>query len=446
MKKKSKVIPTLIGLAALIVGIAAGVLLVENKQVFKLRASPGIDPRDIRISNTTDSSAIISWTTSKSVKAFVIWGEKDGSLIKTALSMGGEKSFVHSVTLEKLSPTTSYFFKINSEGYEFDNEGIPWEVKTGPELPTPPPSNLISGTVLTSSGAVAKDIIVYITVGGSSPLSTLTSEKGDWVIPISGARTQGLTSYVVINPALSLIEITIQGGPLGVASAQIYPESAKPTPPIMLGKTYNFKALSPQKENEIPDATINLPEESTPSSGFEVSDETSVLTSSEPKNVTLESIDEGEIVEAVAILEFFGQGPPNATLTITIESDPIIDEVRVNSDGNWSWTLPSDLSQGNHKITINWRGASGILQTLTKSFTVQAATLTPTPTATPTPTLTPTPTPSPTVTPSPTPTRISTESALPVPGNITPTAVLTIMGSASLAFGGLLFFLSLYKS
>lgn len=273
MKKNKKTIPTIIGLVTLIIGMATGVLLVKNRQLFKLGAEPELNPKDIRVSNISDSSFTVSWTTSKEVQGFVVWGTSQGSLNKTALSATGSENYIHSVTLEKLLPETPYFFKINSGGYEFDNENIPWQTKTGPKLPSPPLSNLISGSVLTSSGSPAAKVMVYTTVGGSSLLSTLTSEEGTWIIPISNARDQNLISPVSIDETSTLVEISVQGGPLGVASAQIYPKSATPAPPIILGGTHNFKTVSPSVDNEIPAATVDLPEESTPSSGFNVPDE-----------------------------------------------------------------------------------------------------------------------------------------------------------------------------
>lgn len=269
MTNKRK-IPTIIGIIILALGLVSGVLLIENQQLFRLGAEPNINPKDIRISNISDSSLTITWTTDKSVQGFLLWGNSQNSTNKTAFSTTGLENFIHSVTLTSLSPETSYHFKINSGGFEFDNDGIAWQIKTAPTLTSPTESSLIFGTILTSSGTPAKKVLVSVTVSGSSPLSTLTSAEGSWVVPISSARTQDLTSYTPLDQKQSLIEISIQAGPQGIALAQIYPESARPTPDITLGETYNFKAISPQIEGEIPEADVDFPDESTPSSGFDI--------------------------------------------------------------------------------------------------------------------------------------------------------------------------------
>lgn len=425
--KKSK-IPTIIGIFLLTAGLAAGVLLVQNRQIFKLGASPQISPKNVRISNISDSAFTVSWVTDKQTDGFIKWGKSENSLNQIEVDEIKGPSFVHTISVHGLDPETTYFFTINSDGKEFDNNGIAWQVTTGSKLTLRPGSNTISGTVLTAVGTPAKSALVYVTVGGSSLLSTTTSENGSWVIPISSARTQNLASFVEIDDSSTLVEISVQAGPDGVASAQIYPVSAKPAPPIILGKTYNFKNLPPSETEGIPKAKVNLPEEATPSSGFNVPEEISTPSAT---TVTLESIDEGEVVTTTEP-EFFGKGPPKTTLTITVESDPITDSVTVDSSGNWKWSPPTNLPEGTHKITITWRDASGILRTLTRTFVVQAAegpAFESTPSAstpTPSPSATPTPTPSPSTTPSASP--ISSVSAIPDSGNLTPTVTLSIMG------------------
>ncbi|MGB6838773.1 MAG: Ig-like domain-containing protein [Microgenomates group bacterium] len=433
--KKSK-IPTLLGIVILIFGLAAGILLVQNRQIFRLGASPQVSPKDVRITNITDSSFTVSWITDKKTSGFIKWGESASSLTKTELNELGELSETHTTTIQGLTSSKTYHFEIGSGGQDFNNNGIPWQVTVGPELLGPTTSNSISGSVLTATGAAAENSIVYVTLAGASPLSTTTSQNGSWVIPISSARTQDLTSLVEINETTTLIEISVQSGSRGVATAQIYPASAKPTPPIILGQSHDFKNLPPSETGGIPKADINLPDEATPSSGFDVPEE---IATPSAETVTLESLDEGEIVTTTEP-EFFGEGPAGTTITITIESDPITDDVSIGSSGNWSWSPPEELSEGTHTISLTWRDINGILRTLTRTFIVQAAEgpafestpsgSTPTPTASPTPSPSPSPTATATATASPT----STISATPDSGNLTPTFLLSIMGIGVVAF------------
>ena len=429
--RKSK-IPTIIGLFILVFGLAAGVLLVRNQNIFRLGAAAEFAPKDVRISNITDTSFTISWITDRETSGFVKWGQGATSLDKTDLDELKDQSFTHLLTLRGLTPQTTYFFKINSGGEDFDNNGIAWQVTTGQTLEIPSKTNLVSGSVLTSTGQPAKNALLYLTVGGGSLLSTITSDSGSWVIPLSSARTQALSSYVVVDEKNTLIEISANAGPQGVASAQIYPQSARPVPSIILGNTHDFKNLPPSEESGIPKASIGLPDEATPSSGFEVG-ETATPSAT---TVTLESVEPGEIITTTEP-EFFGEGPAGVTLTITLESEPITEAVKVPTSGNWSWSSPEGLTEGAHKITITWRDASGILRTLSRTFIVQAAegpSFESTPSASPTASPKTSPTPSPTATATPAATATATAAPVPDSGSLTPTILLFIMGIGVIAF------------
>jgi chitodextrinase len=232
---KSK-IPTILGVILLTVGLAAGVLLVGNRQIFRLGASAENAPKDVRVTNISDNTFTVSWVTDKEVLGFVSWGDNENSLTRTEEDDVGTVSVTHTTSIKGLLPQQTYFFKINSGGSEYDNNGLPWQVTTGPSLAETGKSNVISGSVLTSTGSAARDALVYITVGGGSPLSTITSQNGSWVIPLSSARTSNLTSLVTIDEQSTLLEISVNAGADGVSSAQIYPQSATPVPAMMLGQ------------------------------------------------------------------------------------------------------------------------------------------------------------------------------------------------------------------
>jgi hypothetical protein len=459
-------IPTILGILILAIGVVIGVYLVQSKQIFRLRASPEITPRNIQKTNISDSSFTVTWTTDKNTEGFIKWGESTSSLDRTATTSPIQASSLHSITVYGLFPNTNYFFNINSDGASFDNENIPWEVKTGAKLITPPDSVIISGKILTQSGAPSGNTLVYASVGGGSILSTLTSDNGSWVIPASSARTQNLDSYVEINEDSTLVEISVQAANLGIASAQIYPQSAKPAPDITLGEVYDFTNLPPSVNVNIPESSIELPDTATKSSGFQISDSEII-----DETVTLKGISEGGIITTNEP-EFFGEGPPGTEITITIESDPQTGDVEVNQSGFWQWTPPEGLEEGLHKITLTWRDANGVLKTITRSFIVSAQegpafTATPsasptpggmTPTPTTTPSLTPTATPtlaagvtvtitpslSPTATPTktPTPTKVATSSGIPGdPGFSAPTILLLILGLGLIGIGTTIFLL-----
>lgn len=441
---KKKTIPTIVGLLFLIFGLGAGIILVQGRRIFRLGAESTATPKDVRITNISDTSFTVTWTTQNEDTGFVAWGKGKSTSGGVDEDEIGIPSLTHTTTINSLEPNTLYSFRINTDGEFFDNNGTNWQVTTGNTIGDPSQSYLASGTLVTKDGNPVPNALIYINVAGSSPLSTTTSENGSWVVPISIARSVDLTSYVNINPTNSLLEISVNAPPFGVATASVYPVGATPTPPIVISEINDFKKTTTTNDVFIPEAVLDLPSLSTPSSGFVVPE----ITKSSNQNITLESLSEGEVVTSDNP-EFFGEGPPGETITITIESEPQTTQIEVGGNGIWRWNPPQNLSPGSHKITISWKDANGILQTLTRTFIVQAAdgpafettpsastptpspTPAPSPTPTPTPTKTPTPQPTatlkPTLTPKPTPAPTPSED-LPPAGTLTPTILLTIMG------------------
>jgi len=462
--KKGK-IPTIIVLVILILGIIIGVFLVRNRQIFRLGASGEKAPKDVRVTNVSESTLSVSWTTDSEITGFVKWGESKNSLGETTSAETGTAN-VHSATMTGLKTKTSYFFTINSGGVDFDNNGVLWEAQTAAEATAPEKPIVISGVVQDGAGNPAAKALVYATAGGGTSLSTVSSEQGNWVIPLSNARTQDLAEYVSIDEERTLAEISVQAGPLGTATALIYPQSAKPAPPIILGQSHDFKNLPPSKKSDVPLAQLAVPDINQ-ESGFNVPEATLSATANP---VTINSLEEGEVITSTEP-EFIGEGPPATEITITVESEPQTEVVTIPSTGEWQWSPPEGLSEGPHSVTITWRDVGGILRTITRNFVVQAAdgpafvstpsatpttrpTLTPTPklTATPTPKLTVTPTPklSPTATPTatlkPSQTPTATPSSLPDAGSSAETIVYFVLGLALVSFSGLTFALSMNKN
>ncbi|MCL4382873.1 fibronectin type III domain-containing protein [Patescibacteria group bacterium] len=441
--KKNK-IPTIIGILLLAAGLGIGVFLVQGRQLFKLGATPETAPKDVRITNIKDSSFSVSWTTDKETSGFVKYGLSQASLAKTAVDELAETGFTHYVNIENLEDNTNYFFKINSGGNDFDNNGALWQVKTGTKLETLSESNIVSGSIQISTGAPARNAIVYVSFGGATPLSGTTSQNGSYVINLSDARTQDLSTYARVNNSNTLLEISAQSGGRGVATAQIYPEAAKPAPTIVLGQVYDFRNLPPSSVSGVPKASLGLPQ-NTPQkeSGFKIPENTET-----PANeiVTLNSLNEGEIISTTKP-EFFGEGPAGTEITITVESDPVSTSLKINSSGDWKWSPPQGLPEGPHSITISWRDEAGILRTLRRNFIVQAAegpafvstpsaSTSPTPKAISSPTPTAVPSGSPKAISSPTPT--TTPGELPDAGSLTPTYLLSIIGIGTFALAFIL--------
>lgn len=141
----------------------------------------------------------------------------------------------------------------------------------------------------------------------------------------------------------------------------------------------------------------------------------------------MESLTDGEVITSDKP-QFFGKGPGGETITVTVESEnPVTETVQIPQNGSWSWTVPTNLAPGAHKITISWVDAKGITRKLIRNFEVQASEL---PafeaSASATPTASGAGTPKPTATAKPT--ASATAQPVPVTGGLTPTFLLSIMG------------------
>lgn len=434
MKKNLK-LPTFLGLIILVFGVVTGVMLINSKQVFKIGASIETTPKNIRVSNITNSSITVSWTTDKETTGFVKWGKTINSTSKVALEEGSAKSLVHSVSILGIDANSQIYFKINSESEDYDNDGIGWNAKTLESKVVSNDNIIASGTVLDSNGSTPAKAIVYLTINGIV-VSSLTSDGGNYVIPLSA-----YFSSISNNTA---IEISAQGGTNGTSNAVIYPQSVKFIPAIILGRTYDFRTAVENNSNQLPESTLTVPESVQVSSRFEV---TKNENSGEENNVvTIKSINEGEIITTTDP-EFFGSGPKGSQIDIQIESELQTATISTKQNGDWNWNPPKDLEPGEHKLTLKWKDSSGILRTLTRTFVVSAAegpAFESTPSATPTDLASASPIATSTAKSSSIPTTISspiaTNQPVPETGSLTPTIGLFMMG-----FGILLSSLYIYN-
>lgn len=418
--KNRATLPTILGLIVLIVGVLAGVTLINSRQIFKIGANTEATPKNVRVSNITNSSATITWTSDIESVGFIKWGKSELSLSKVALEEGEEKSFVHSVNVLGIDPNSKIFFKINSEGKDYDNDGITWSLTTNSSNNTSNNSLIATGTILNSNSSTPAKAIVYLTINGVV-VSAMTSVEGNYVIPLS--------SYFVNIPETTAIEISVQGGREGTSQAVIYPKSVKFIPAMILGRTYDFRAIVENNSDQIPESSLSIPESIAVSSRFEVT--TSGGNEQEKAPVSIESIDEGEIITTVDP-EFFGKGPTNEQIEIQIESELQTGSISTDSKGSWSWNPPNDLEAGEHKLTVKWKDSNGILRTITRTFIVSAAegpAFESTPSATPLNSTTPKATATAISTSSAAPkTPVATLKPTPETGSLTPTIGLFIMG------------------
>ena len=364
--------PTALGLLILLVAVGVGLYWVKNKTGTGPNSAPALAPKQVRLTNVTDTGFSVSWTTDQAATGKIKVGTDEKNLKDQVLDdrdqLSGETgSFeVHYLTGKNLKAGTKYYFKIESGGRAFDNQGKPFEITTGPTLGNPPPADPVYGTVLTAGKTPAEGVIVYVNLANAAPLSALVKSGGNWALSLSTARTADLKSYLTYDAQATIINLLAQGGKQGTAPAITTTANDNPVPDITLGQSHDFRAQTAAK-TETPTATG--------SSSFSLEPLIAQNEVSTPSGeVTLENPGvNGEIINATQPA-FIGSGPPGTVLAIEIHStDTYTGTATVNQDGDWEFIPPQGLAAGAHAITIAYLDSGGIERALTRNFVIAAA-------------------------------------------------------------------------
>lgn len=469
-------IPTILGLGVLIIGVVAGVLLVgEGTGGFLPRADADKTPEQVRITNITDTSFSVSFTTRAPTMGLLEYGESAKNLEQKILDdrdqLSGESSLyrTHHITVTNLKPSTMYYFRIGTGGRRFfDNNKSPFTVRTSRPGLEPSEADSAQGKIRTPAASPANGSLIYITSPGASPLSAYAKQDGSWNIALSQMRTQDASAIFSIdsNTDLKIQVIGVDGESLDASikyrQLNLLGELQFGQDVSQLLASDDFIEEDDLTQNEFDDEIVDdtLTDETDAPEGNVLDDllsETDRFGTLPQSEITIiYPAKEDEIVSATQP-EISGKAPPSSVLQIEVNSEnTYYDVVETDAQGNWSWSPPDDLEPGSHSVTIRYTDENGVQQVETRTFLVQAdstypsfvstpsgelAEPSPTPTLTPSPTPTPTPTPVPTpvtvITPKPSPSLISypaTKAAQPVSASSGP---FWLMGAGALFFSGL---------
>ncbi len=412
--KKPKTIPTLLGLFLLIIATAAGIFLTQSPTSLGSKAGTDCQPKNVQISNLTDTSVNISFLTDASCLSSLSLDDRNFSQSEAQNS--------HYFFTHQLKPQTEYRFILTSGGQDYAQDDYRFTTGTTPSGSTPT-SNLAWGMVKNPDQTPAQGALVFLSIDGASLLSAKTTSQGLYHISLATSFNYPLTSWFTppANTQQDFVVISSNGIITQVVGNT---NQSNPVPDIIIGQDQ----LEDQSPNSPAGQVDQLP----------INTLDTDLTLSNPK--------EGETIPNQQP-QFFGSAPKGEPIEIIVESEPVYtDQVIANQDGSWSWTPPADLEPGDHTITVSSGG-----QTIVRHFTVLAAEGAPAftasssaglATATPTPTKTPTPSPKPASTSIPTATstlairatptviptirtqKPATDSAVPVTGNSLPSVTL----------------------
>ena len=408
----TKRIPTVVGLLILVGGLIAGVVLVNNRQGLGTKAGPTSSPKNVKITNLATNTYSISWTTDTPVTGFVKYSENPGKIttpagdIRDQVSGSAQSYTNHYVSVTGLKADTTYYFVIGSGPQTYNDDGKPFQVRTGPQV-IPPPEDVITGKVVSASNDPVNGAIIYIDIEGGQSLSTVSKTDGTWRLNLASARTKD-GQVLTYDKDKTLLSIFVQGGANGSATAITNTSKDNPVPDIVLGKNQSFiEAVAPLSVQQATEAAKV-------GEGFKqlIAIPTQTVDVTLPSEATgsLQIINpalNGEMI-ATSSPEFKGKSLPGTDIQITVHSAVEQTQmIKADKDGIWAWTPPQGLEPGIHTLTISYKDENGIMQKIERTFTVLAADLTsglPAFTATPS-AVVPTATPSATLL-TPTPTEI----------------------------------------
>lgn len=124
--KRSKLIAIIIGSVLGLALIIGGFLFM---QTFSRASSE--TPEGVTITEVTDSSAKVSWSTGNDSVGAVVRAGVSETALTLFFPSETPQGKNHSVVLTSLSPGTKYYFELfTSNDTKFDNAGIPWSFTT----------------------------------------------------------------------------------------------------------------------------------------------------------------------------------------------------------------------------------------------------------------------------------------------------------------------------
>lgn len=415
-----KRIPTVMALVFLAIVVGISTLLIQNGVFYIGKAAPDTQPQGFLVTNITDTSFTALFTTNGQVDA--VLSTKD-SQTGNSLTLddrdkrnGGQgKYFSHHITVPNLTPNTTYTFRLIVGGKEYSSSS--YSVKTGQTISSRPPDQKpLFGKVLLPDGAAGNDSIIVAKTDQSESVSSITDEKGEFILPTNSLRNSASSDYITLNES-TVITISIYRQQFSSKVTSNYRE-AQNLPPVTLQQQYTF--------------VNNQESVATGSSQFN-------FTNSQASGATVDILSPKQAEEFVDQRPLFrGTSYPNSGVSLLIPG-VAEEQLLTKADGSWNFRTPGNIPQGIHTITITVNDPNGKAINVTRRFTifalgsqiVESATPSATPTLKPTtiptkPQPTPTTTPKPTSQPTlaPTPTGVASSSPTLTP-TVTPTATVT---------------------
>ena len=183
----------------------------------------------VYVSGVRDTNFTVSWTTDAATDGYVDWGPTTALGATTADAVIGTRT--HHVTIppepNKLTASTTYYFRVRSGGATDDNMGDLYTVMTGALLSPSSAGRIVWGYVYQPGGTMpAPDTVVYLqlqdangsgSAGASQWVATRTDSAGVWSYSLNNIRTGTAGAYFSVTDSADKLHIIARGGSLGAA-------------------------------------------------------------------------------------------------------------------------------------------------------------------------------------------------------------------------------------
>jgi len=244
----NKKIPSVLGISIITFGVIATTFLVKGGRTLQVNAGPGQDPKNIEVSNISDTSFTITYTTDDAVIGTINVGDNPKNLdikhIDNRDKATGSinKYQTHIITAEGLKPDSKYFYSITSgdKTYTDDNTYI-----TNTSSSFGDNSNiqtLISGKVISADGNKPNDALVIVKINGAQTLSTLVDKTGNYNIKLNNLKNFDLESLFELNKTKP-VNIDIFSGSQN-SRIQLSSDQLSNIPAITISSNYDFSEES----------------------------------------------------------------------------------------------------------------------------------------------------------------------------------------------------------
>lgn len=227
-------IPTILGLAIIVFGMASGIYLTLHQQNLPTKAAGSLLPKDsdIKITNIEDTKVSISWKTADKAEGYIQYFT-EGEEPRTKLDDNEGKlkeSILHHISLIELTPKTTYQFKIVS-----GNAATAYhQFTTAPESNSKNEFGSIIGSVLDNDHFLESGL-VYLEIPGAATESGIIKSLGNFILPLAKIRTADLSDIFKDTAAQGSLTIISESGQQAKAKIALNKVN-NPIGPLKLGQ------------------------------------------------------------------------------------------------------------------------------------------------------------------------------------------------------------------